>query len=101
VVQQRTREIGIRLALGASRKAVAASVAWRSLVSAAAGAGFGLIGFWALRRILTSMLYETSTSDPALLTLAVFVLVLTAGVAAWLPTRRAIRIDPTISLRSE
>jgi len=99
LVQQRTREIGIRVALGASRRAVALSVVRRCLVSVSAGAVAGLIVFWAVRRVLATMLYDTSTGDPRLLALAVTVLAIVATLAAWIPTRRAVRVDPATTLR--
>ena len=99
LVQQRTREIGIRVALGASRRAVAYSVVRRSLVTVASGAAAGLLVFWGVRRVLTTMLYDTSTGDPRLLAIAVVVLAIVASFAAWIPTRRAVRVDPATTLR--
>ena len=99
VVQQRTKEIGIRLALGARRSTIAANVVRRALTSVAAGCLAGLLVFWAIRRVLTAMLYETSTGDPRLLVVAVAVLALVAAVAAMVPARRAIRVDPATTLR--
>lgn len=99
VVQQRMKEIGIRLALGARRSTIAANVVRRALTSVAAGCLAGLLVFWAVRRVLTAMLYETSTGDPRLLVVAVAVLALVAAVAAMVPARRAIRVDPATTLR--
>ena len=99
VVQQRTREIGIRLSLGASGVAVALGVARRCLASVTAGALVGLLAFWALRRFLSSMLYDTSTGDPRILAIAVSILALVAALAAWIPARRASHVDPAITLR--
>lgn len=101
VVEQRRREIGIRLSLGASGAAVAMDVARRCLTSVAAGALVGLLTFWPLRRFLSSMLYDTSAGDPRLLSIAVFVLALVAALAAWIPARRASHVDPAITLRLE
>ena len=99
VVQQRTREIGIRVALGASRATVALSVVRRCLVSVTAGAIVGLLVFLVVRRVLSTLLYETSSGDPRLLVLAVAVLAMVATLAAWIPTRRAVRVDPATTLR--
>ena len=99
VVEQRRREIGIRLSLGASGRAVALGVARRCLTSVAAGAVVGLLTFWPLRRFLSAMLYDTSTGDPRILAIAVFVLALVAALAAWIPARRASHVDPAITLR--
>ena len=99
VVQQRTREIGIRIALGANRGEVAMSVVRRCLTSVAAGAATGLVSFWAIRQILTSMLFQTSNGDPTLIAVAIAILAISAGIAAWIPTRRAMRVDPVVALR--
>lgn len=99
LVQQRTREIGIRVALGASRRRVALSVVRRALVAVSLGAVAGLVGFWAIRRVLTTMLFNTSSGDPRLLAIAVVVLAIVATLAAWIPTRRAVRVDPVTTLR--
>jgi putative ABC transport system permease protein len=99
VVQQRTREIGIRVALGASRTSVALGVVRRSLLVVAAGSAVGLFVFWTVRRILSTMLYDTATGDPRLLAMTVAVLALVATLAAWIPTRRAVRVDPATTLR--
>ena len=101
VVQQRQREIGIRLALGASRAAVAMSVVRRCFVSVATGALVGMLAFWAARRILSSMLYHISPGDPRGLAITIAVLALVAALATWVPARRATRIDPATSLRLE
>ncbi len=101
VVQQRTREIGIRLALGASRAGVAVDVTRRCVVSVGAGTIVGLGLFWVLRRLLATMLYNTSTGDVRLLSASIVVLAIIAALAAWIPTRRAVRIDPAQTLRFE
>jgi hypothetical protein len=101
IVQQRTREIGIRLALGATRTTVALTVIRRCLVFVTAGAIAGLLVFWPLRRVLASMLYDTSAGDPRLLGSTVALLALVATFAAWIPARRAAHVDPAATLRLE
>lgn len=101
LAQQRTKEIGIRVALGASRKAVALSIVRRCLVSVSAGAVAGLLVYAVVQRVLTTMLYDTSAGDPRLLAVAVLVLAVVAAFAAWIPTRRAVRVDPATTLRLE
>ena len=99
VVQQRTKEIGIRVALGASRASVALGVVRRSFLVVAAGSTVGLFLFWTVRQILATMLYDTATGDPRLLAMTIAVLAIVATLAAWIPTRRAVRVDPATTLR--
>jgi predicted permease len=101
VVQQRQREIGLRLALGARRSGVALAVARRCLANVAAGTLAGLLVFWAARRVLSSMLYDIAPGDPRVLAVTVAVLALVAAFASWIPARRATHIDPATSLRLE
>jgi predicted permease len=100
-VAQRTREIGIRMALGADVRQVRRMVLASGLRLAAAGVVLGLAGALVGTRVLASLVYGVSTTDP--LTLVVTALVLgAAGLAAsWIPARRATRVDPIVSLRSE
>ncbi|MEX2272676.1 MAG: ABC transporter permease [Vicinamibacterales bacterium] len=101
VIQQRHREIGIRLALGATRASVSAAVVRRCLVNVAAGAGVGLVGFLAARQVLGSWLYGVSPGDPRVLAAAIAILAAVALLASWIPARRAARIDPVVALRLE
>ena len=101
VVQQRRREIGLRIALGANAAAVATAVARRCLINVSAGALVGLLVFAGTRRVLTTMLFEITPADPRPLVAAVVVLGIVAGLASWIPARRAARIDPATSLRME
>ena len=101
VVEQRRREIGIRLSLGATGASVAMAVVRRCVMSVSGGAVAGLGTFWALRRSLTSMLYNTSPSDPRVLAVALAVLGMVAVLAAWIPARRAARVNPVATLRLE
>jgi hypothetical protein len=98
-VQHSRREIALRIALGAGGATVAAAVMRRCLANVVAGVLVGLAGYWALRRVLTSWLYEMTPEDPRVFAAAVVVLALVAAVASWIPTRRATRVDPATALR--
>jgi putative ABC transport system permease protein len=98
-VRQRTREIGLRMALGADVRIVTGSVLRQALAVALAGVAVGLTGALGLTRILRSLLFEVHPNDPLTLAAAAIVLVAVTGFAAWLPARRASRIDPVIALR--
>ena len=100
-VSQRTRELGIRLALGASRSSVQYLVLGRGLGMAALGIGIGLAGALALTRLLVSQLFGVSPTDPAVLAAAVGTLAAVSAVACFIPAFRATRVDPVIALRSE
>ena len=71
----------------------------RSMLSVGGGAVAGVLVFWAVRRVLATMLYDTSTGDARLLAMAVAILAMVATIAAWIPTRRAVRVDPAPTLR--
>jgi putative ABC transport system permease protein len=101
VVQQRRREIGLRIALGANGAAVATAVARRCLLNVGAGVVAGLLVFVGTRRVLSTMLFEITPGDPRPLAAAVAVLGIVAALASWIPARRAARIDPAASLRME
>lgn len=101
VVQQRWREIGVRMALGADRADVTTVVVRRCLANVAAGTLLGLIVFWSARRVLSSWLYEITAEDPQVLAGALAILSLVAACACWIPARRATRMDPAASLRIE
>jgi putative ABC transport system permease protein len=98
-VTQRTREIAVRAALGASAGEVLGLVMKRSAVMAFGGVFLGLIGTVALRTIVQSHLYEISALDPVVLVTITFALLAIALCASFLPARRASRIDPVIMLR--
>ena len=101
LVTQRTREVGLRLALGAPPRDLVHMVVRQGMLVAAIGLGLGLAGALLLTRLMGSLLYEVSPTDAATL------LVVTAGLAAatfianWLPARRAARVDPLVALRAE
>jgi putative ABC transport system permease protein len=100
-VSQRTRELGIRLALGASTTSVRYLVLGRGLGMAGLGIGIGLVGALALTRLLVSQLFGVSPTDPAVLAAAVATLAAVSAVACLVPALRATRVDPVIALRSE
>ena len=97
----RTREIGVRVALGATRRTVIRHVLGRSMLQSAGGAALGLLGALALSRLLAPLLYDTAPTDPASFTAAAVFLLAAAVAGAWLPARRAARTDPMTALRAE
>ncbi len=101
VVSQRTQEIGVRMVLGARRGAVIRLILGTALRAVGAGVALGLAGAWAASRLLQSLVFEVSTSDPAVYVGMALALVAVAACAAWLPARRAARVDPMVALRSE
>jgi putative ABC transport system permease protein len=101
VVTQRTREIGIRIAMGAARRHVIGLVMWGSLGWAAAGMAVGVGLALALSSLLTSMLFATAPNDPATFTAVVAVLMVIAIVASYVPARRAAAGNPLAALRGE
>jgi putative ABC transport system permease protein len=100
-VAQRTREIGVRLALGAARAQVVRQVVGQGLRVALAGVVLGTLGALALGRVLGALLQGVSGHDPLVLASVIAVLTTVAAAAAWLPARRASRIAPSIALRQE
>jgi predicted permease len=100
-VAQRTREIGIRIALGAHPQAVRRRVVADGLLLSGIGLAVGLAGALALARLFASLLYGVSATDPITLAGVAGVLGLVAVLASYLPARAATRVDPTVALRVE
>jgi predicted permease len=101
LVEQRVREIGLRLALGARRTDVLRLVLGRGAVLAVSGAIVGVVFAVALSKLMSSQLFGVSSTDPLTLALAGTGLPLSALIAAYVPTRRALRVDPLTALREE
>jgi putative ABC transport system permease protein len=100
-VAQRTRELGIRIALGADRSAVIALIVGEGLRLAAIGLAIGLAGAWLLTGTLKTMLYEVSPLDPAILALTAAGVVAVALFASCVPAWRALHVDPMAALRAD
>jgi putative ABC transport system permease protein len=101
LVAQQTREIGIRIALGATPGNVLRMVLSNILRWTVTGAALGIVGAWLCSRLLESLLFEVRAHDPFLLGAALFVLLAVAFFAAWIPARRAMHVDPMVALRYE
>src|SRR5712692_3447563 len=101
LVAQQTREIGIRIALGATPGSVLNLVLSNMARWTVAGATLGLLGAWLCSRLLASLLFEVKPHDPFLLGLSLLFLIIAVIVAAWIPARRAMRVDPVVALRYE
>jgi predicted permease len=101
VVSWRTREIGIRLALGAPRRQIVRSVVRQSLMLAMAGSVAGLAGAVVCANLLRRFLFEVRPFDPLTFCIVPVLMLLLAVLAAWVPARRAASIDPMVALRSE
>ena len=100
-VAQRTRELGIRIALGAQRSDVLRLVLRQGMTLVAMGVAFGLAASIGLTRLMSTLLYGVSATDPITFLILSSALLSVAFIACWLPARRASAVDPIVALRSE
>jgi putative ABC transport system permease protein len=101
LVSQRTREIGVRLALGATRSTVFRLIIGRGLALAAIGVVLGVAGAAWLTRLMKSLLFSVSTADPLTFFVVPVAMLVVALIACYIPARRAMRVDPVVALRAE
>jgi putative ABC transport system permease protein len=101
LVGQRTQEIGVRLALGATGRDVTRLVLRRGLVLSAAGIGLGVLATLGLAQLLRGLLHDVGPHDPLTFAAVPLVLLAVAVLASWLPARTAARLDPLVALRAE
>jgi len=101
LVSQGTREIGIRMALGATQRGILGLVVRQGMALALSGVALGLIAAFALTRLMRSLLFGVNSTDPITFVAIALLLALVALIASYIPAHRAARIDPMISLRCE
>jgi putative ABC transport system permease protein len=100
-VTERTREIGIRMALGAGQRDVLKLVVRHGMLLTLLGEAVGLAVAFALTRLMTTLLFSVSPTDPLTFAVIALLLALVALLACWIPARRATKVDPMIALKYE
>ena len=98
-VIQRTHEMGIRMALGAQRSDVLKLVLRQAMIVVLVGVGIGLLGSWALTRLMKSLLFNVSVTDPLTFAGIAVLMILIALLACLIPATRATKVDPLVALR--
>jgi ABC-type antimicrobial peptide transport system permease subunit len=99
--QRRTREIGVRLALGARRRQIAGMMLRQGARLLGLGLTIGLAGMWAVSRLMRSLLFEVNVASPTIYLVVGVLLAVAALIACWIPAHRASRVDPIVTLRTE
>jgi len=100
-VSQRLQEIGIRLALGASKGSIFRLVVGHALMLVSIGTILGLAGSWALTRLIAAQLYRTQATDPATFAAVAGLMIALALAETYVPARRALKVDPAMALRCQ
>jgi ABC-type antimicrobial peptide transport system permease subunit len=100
-VSQRTQEFGVRMALGAEARDVRRMMIRQGLRLAAVGIAFGVAGAFGVTRLIGTLLYDVTPTDPLSFAAVVALMLSVAAVAAYLPARRATKVDPMVALRTE